>query len=381
MSVAPAAQTETGSRPPGPTGGLAGRGKAIKALVGVGGLIVVIAVVGTLFQALSLYDVPKLLSALLATLGGVLGAMGLFYFLNMLVESLPQRLSLGTIPYAFLLPAFGLLGAFLIFPTIQTVIFSFANDTSTEWVGFSNYREVLSDAGFLNAITNTLLWLIIVPTASVAIGLVVAVLADKLGATSEKIAKSVIFLPMAISMVGAATIWRFVYAFAPEGRTQIGLLNALWTTLGFDPVSWVQVSGFNLNDVLMMVILIWLQVGFSMVLLSAAIKSVPDETLEAARIDGATELQIFWQVVVPQIRGTMITVFITVLILVLKVFDIVYVMTAGNFDTNVISVLFVQQLFQFGEYGIASAIVVLLLLAVMPVVWYQIRHIRSEEAT
>jgi len=185
---------------------------------------------------------------------------------------------------------------------------------------------------------------------------------------------------MAISMVGAATIWRFIYAFAPEGRPQIGLLNAVWTWLGFDPVSWLQVTTFNLNDMLLMVILIWLQVGFAMVLLSAAIKGVPEETLEAARIDGANELKIFFQVVVPQIRGTMIAVFITVLIMVLKVFDIVYVTTAGNFETNVVAVAFVQQIFQFGENGRASAIVVLLLIAVLPALFWQIKQFREEEA-
>jgi alpha-glucoside transport system permease protein len=179
--------------------------------------------------------------------------------------------------------------------------------------------------------------------------------------------------------VGASTIWRFVYAYAPEGRPQIGLLNAMWTTLGFDPVSWLQTSAWNFNDLLLMVILIWLQAGFAMVLLSAAIKAVPEETLEAARIDGANELQIFFQVVVPQIRGTMIAVFITVLLLVLKVFDIVYVTTGGNFETNVIAVAFVQQIFQFGQAGYASAIVVILLVAVLPVLWYQVRLFREEE--
>jgi alpha-glucoside transport system permease protein len=372
---------ETGSPPePPPRTSSNGRsGSLPKALIGLGGMIVVIAVVGTLFQALTLYDVPKILQAVLATLAGVLGAAGLFYFLNMLVESLPQRLGLQLIPYAFLLPALGLLTAFLIYPTIQTIIYSFANSDSTEWVGLDNYEHVLTDPDFLNAITNTLLWLIIVPAATVVLGLIVAVLADKLSPTWEKISKSVIFLPMAISMVGASTIWRFVYAYAPEGRPQIGLLNAMWTTLGFDPVSWLQTSAWNFNDLLLMVILIWLQAGFAMVLLSAAIKAVPEETLEAARIDGANELQIFFQVVVPQIRGTMIAVFITVLLLVLKVFDIVYVTTGGNFETNVIAVAFVQQIFQFGQAGYASAIVVILLVAVLPVLWYQVRLFREEE--
>lgn len=375
---------DTREPPTGPAGaGTSSRAKASpqKAVIGVVGMVLTIAVVGTLFQALNIFDVPKLLQAVLATIGGVFGAMALFYFINMLVESLPLRLSLTVIPYAFLLPALGLLAAFLIYPTIQTIIYSFANRDSTEFVGLQNYQDVLTDPDFINAITNTLLWLVIVPTATVVIGLAVAVLADKLSPTWEKIAKSVIFLPMAISMVGAATIWRFVYAFAPEGRPQIGLLNALWTSLGFDPVSWLQTSEFNFNDMLLMVILIWLQAGFAMVLLSAAIKGVPDDTLEAARIDGANERKIFFQVVVPQIRGTIIAVFITVLLMVLKVFDIVYVMTNGNFETNVIAVAFVQQIFQFGQNGYAATIVVILLVAVLPALFWQVRHFREEEAS
>jgi alpha-glucoside transport system permease protein len=224
------------------------------------------------------------------------------------------------------------------------------------------------------------LWILIVPAVTVALGLMVAVLADKLSDRWEKTSKSVIFLPMAISFVGAATIWRFVYD-AKVGDAQIGLQNAIVTALGFDPVSWLQLDTFSVNDLLLMVILIWLQVGFSMVLLSAAIKSVPEETLEAARIDGASEMQTFFRVVVPQIRGTLITVFITVLILVMKVFDVVYVMTGGDFGTNVIGLEFFLQIFQFGNNGIAAAIVVLLMLAVIPVLIYQVRHFREEEAT
>jgi alpha-glucoside transport system permease protein len=315
-----------------------------------------------------------------AVIAGVGGAMLLFFFLNMMVEALPLKLSLKVMPYAFLLPAFGLLIAFLIYPTLQTITYSFANDDSTVWVGLSNYAELFTSPEFINTITNTLLWLAIVPTVTVILGLIVAVLADKLSPTWEKVAKSVIFLPMAISMVGAATIWRFVYAYAPEGRPQIGILNAFWTWVGFDPVSWLQTSTLNFNDMLLMVILIWLQAGFAMVLLSAAIKGVPEDTLEAARIDGANEVQIFFQVVIPQIRGTIIAVLVTVLLMVLKVFDIVYVITGGNFDTNVIAVEFVQQIFVFGENGLASAIVVILLLAVMPVLVWQIKHFREEEA-
>jgi alpha-glucoside transport system permease protein len=282
-------------------------------------------------------------------------------------------------PYAFLLPGVGLIGLMLLYPTVQTINFSFANADSDAYVGLENYADVFQDPEFLSSLGNNLLWLIIVPAVTVAIGVIVAVLADKLTPTSEKVSKSLIFLPMAISFVGAATIWRLVYQYDPPGDNQTGLFNGIWTALGGNPVAWLGVSTANLNDILLMVIVIWLQVGFAMILLSSAIKGVPEDTLEAARIDGANEFQIFRQVVIPQIRGTMITVYITVLILVLKIFDVVYVTTNGRDNTNVIANLFFQEIFRGGNNGVASAIVVILLIAVTPVLIYQVRHFRREE--
>ncbi len=267
---------------------------------------------------------------------GVGGAGVLFYFINMLVEGLPKRISEGTIPYAFLLPAMLLIGMVLIYPTVQTIHFSFADADSEAYVGLQNYVDVFKDPDFRESIVNNVLWLLVVPASCVAIGVVVAVLADKLRPTSEKVSKSFIFVPMAISFVGAAAIWTLIYAYDPPGDNQTGLLNAIWVGLGnvlgaaTEPVAWLSVSTFSLNDLMLMVIVIWMQAGFAMILLSSAIKGVPEETIEAARIDGANEFQIFRQVVIPQIRGTMITVFITVLIMVLKIFDIVYVTTNGR---------------------------------------------------
>ncbi len=206
-------------------------------------------------------------------------------------------------------------------------------------------------------------------------------LADKLSKRGEALSKGIIFLPMAISFVGASAIWKLVYAYDNPGSNQTGLLNAIWTGLfNAEPQTWLNNDSLHLNSFLMMVILVWLQVGFAMTLLSSAIKGVPEDTIEAARIDGATEWQIFWKVVLPQIKGTTITVFITVLILVLKVFDIVYVLTNGRFNSDVIANLFFITLFKGGDNGIASAIVVVLLLAVVPVLIYQVRHFRAEEA-
>ena len=326
------------------------------------------------------YADSKILIGLLALVVGLGGAYGFFYCLNMFVEGLPGRLSRGLMPYAFLAPAFALLGLMLLYPTVQTINYSFANRDATEYVGLENYRDVLGSDAFQSAIFNNVLWLIIVPALTVVFGVIVAVLADKLSTTGEKVSKSVIFLPMAISFVGASTIWLLVYAYDPDSEPATGLLNALWRGLGGDPQTWLQNSDGRLNSVLMMVILVWLQVGFAMILLSSAIKGVPEDTLEAARIDGASELQIFFRVVIPQIKGTIITVFITVVILVLKVFDIVYVLTDGRDKTQVIANLFFTELFRNSQSGRASAIVVILLIAVTPVLIYQVRHFRREES-
>ncbi len=322
----------------------------------------------------------RLLIGLLSLVIGVGGAAVFFYFLNMAIEGLPSGASQGLMPYAYLLPAFGLITLMLLYPTIQTINYSFANADSTAYVGLDNYREIFTSSDFRNSLFNNLLWLLVVPAVTVAFGVVVAVVADKLSARGEKISKSMIFLPMAISFVGASAIWSLVYAYDNPGADQTGLLNAVWTLLGGDPQTWLQIDTARLNSLLMMVILVWLQVGFAMILLSSAIKGVPEDTLEAARIDGASEWQIFWRVTIPQVKGTIITVFITVVILVLKVFDIVYVLTNGRANSNVIANLFYNELFARNQAGTASAIVVVLLLAVMPVLWYQVRHFRAEEA-
>jgi alpha-glucoside transport system permease protein len=322
----------------------------------------------------------RLINALLAIVGGVGAALLLYWILNKLVESLPGKWEERLKPWVFIGPAVAAIGLFLVYPAIRTFILSFANAQSTAWVGLENYTDLLGSEAFRQTLYNTLLWIAVVPAVTVALGLGVAVLADRLGPRSEKLSKSIIFLPMAISGVGQATIWRFIYEARPEGEPQIGLQNAVWTALGFDPVAWLQVDTLHFNSFLLMIILIWAQVGFSMVLLSAAVKGVPVDTLEAARIDGANERQIFFRVIIPQIWATVITVFITVLISVMKIFDVVYVMTNGNFNTDVIAVNFFNELFRNGNNGRASAIVVMLMIAVLPVIIYQVRHFRAEEA-
>ena len=358
------------------------RARPRKIIIGLVGMAVVIWALANLFLAFGYYPERfgnKIVIALLAIVAGVAGAALLFWFLNMFVEGLPERLTQGVIPYAFLIPGLLFVALMLIYPTFQSINYSFANSDSTAYVGLQNYRTIFSDSEFWNAIINNILWLIIVPAFVVAFGVVVAVLSDKLSASGEKFAKSLIFLPMAISAVSASAIWLLVYAYNNPGQAQTGLLNAIWVALGGEPQAWLQIETAKLNSILLMVILIWLQAGFAMVLLSSAIKGVPEDTLEAARIDGASEWQIFWRVVIPQIMGTIITVFVTVFITVLKVFDIVYVTTNGAYNTNVIANLFFNKLFGASEAGQASAIVVVLLVAVIPLIWFQIRHFRSEE--
>jgi alpha-glucoside transport system permease protein len=322
----------------------------------------------------------KIVNSLIAVIGGVLGAIVLYWLLNKLAELLPGKWEDRVKPYLFLLPALAVITLYLIYPTIQTFVYSFANRTSTEFVGTSNYTELLSSKAFQNTLFNTFLWILIVPLVVIALGLLIATLADKLSARGEKTAKTFIFLPLAIGGVSAAAIWRFVYAVRPPGQNQIGLLNGIVTAFGGDPVNWLQLSTLRFNSFLLMVIVMWLQAGFAMVLLSAAIKGVPVETLEAARLDGAGEGAIFFRIVIPQIRTTLITVFITVLITVLKAFDIVYVMTNGNFNTNVIAVDFFNQLFTNRNNGYAAAIVVMLLIIMIPILVFQIRQFRAEEA-
>ena len=374
----------TTSAHPAPDGGPAPQRPASPVKIGLGlvGAGLVIWAMMNIFLAFAFYPEKfgsKIVIGLLAIVIGVGGAALFFYFLNMFVEGLPGRVSDVVIPYAFLVPGLGLIVLMLVYPAVQTINYSFANSESTAYVGFDNYVAIFKDPEFRQSIFNNVLWLIIVPAVTVALGVVVAVLSDKLSQRGEKVAKAIIFLPMAISFVGASAIWSLVYFYNNPGQTQIGLLNAIWTALGGDPQTWLRNSDFRLNSILMMVILIWLQVGFAMILLSSAIKGVPEDTLEAARIDGATELQIFTQVIIPQIKGTIITVFITVVILVLKVFDIVYVLTNGAAKSNVIANLFFNELFANDQAGRASAIVVILLLAVLPILVYQVRHFRQEE--
>jgi alpha-glucoside transport system permease protein len=251
---------------------------------------------------------------------------------------------------------------------------------SGQFVGLGNYVAVFTERPMLEALRNNVLfWIGIATPLTVISGLLIAVLADR--SSFEKFAKSMIFMPMAISFVGASVIWNFVYEVKPPDASQIGLLNAIIVALGGQPHGWTNyVAIAPWNNLFLVVIVLWLQTGFAMVIFSAAIKGIPDELLEAARIDGATEIQIFFRIMVPSIMGTIITVTTTIIIFTLKIFDVVWVMTGAQFGTDVIATQFYRQSFINRNSGYGSAIAIVLLVAVIPVIIYNLRQVREEEA-
>ncbi|MDP9468393.1 MAG: sugar ABC transporter permease [Chloroflexota bacterium] len=320
---------------------------------------------------------PKPAIMVFAVVWGVGGLVLVYTLSNWVVEQLPGRAVELLLPVVFIGPAVIFLGYFLVLPAIRTVASSFFDSNGIEFVGLANYVAVFTQRVTQVALRNNLLWLAFGATMSVLMGLVIAALADR--SRFEVIAKSIIFMPVAISLVGAGVIWRFLYAVKAPGDPQIGLLNAIWTGLGNEPVGWLA-SNQPWNNLFLIVVVVWLQTGFAMVLLSAAIKGVPADLLDAARVDGATEIQTFVRVVVPTILPTIITVTTTIVIFTLKIFDIVVVMTSGNFGTGVIATEFYQQFFTNRDFGLGSAIAVVLLLLVLPVMVYNLRRFRQQQA-
>ena len=314
---------------------------------------------------------------LVAIVAGAGGVFALFWGMDRAVSWLPARHREGVRPYVYIGPAMVVLAVFMIYPVITTVLLSLKDANGQDFVGIDNYRFVFTDESMLRSIRNTAGWIVFVPAVAVTIGLAFAALADRLR-RGEAVAKSLIFLPMAISFVGAAVTWRLIYSYRPAGfGTNIGLLNGIMSGLGNDPVPWLSEQPWN--NLLLMVIMVWMQTGFAMVVLSAAIKSIPDEIIEAARIDGASEMQVFRRITIPSILPTIVVVTTYMVINALKVFDIVFVMTNGAFKTSVIALDFYNAMFRARDAGIASAIVVILLIAVLPVLIYQVRHFREEE--
>jgi alpha-glucoside transport system permease protein len=300
----------------------------------------------------------------------------------------PEIMKQGRIaPWLYIAPALLIMTAFIVYPGINTFLLSFKNADATQsaatacvegetcWGVLENYRYALTTPKMLNAFRNNLLWVILMVGGTVGMGLLIAVLADRV--KYEALAKAIIFMPMAISFVGAGIIWKFVYAYG-TGQVQIGLLNGIVTALGGDPVSWL--SEPAVNNYALILVGVWMWTGFCMTILSAALKGVPTEILEAARVDGATEWSVFWKIMVPIIKPTIAVVITTMVINVLKIFDIVYVMTGGNYGTEVIANRMYGEMYISHQSGRSAAIAVILILLTIPFMIWNVRRFREQEA-
>jgi alpha-glucoside transport system permease protein len=330
----------------------------------------------------------QLMYALFTVVLGVGGCLGYFWGANFLLDAaLPAnarnddqavrnlKLQSAIRPWLFLGPALILLTVYLIYPVFQTIWLSFHDKAGDSFVGTDNYAWAVRDSQFRQSIFNNFLWLLVVPAACTFFGLVIAVLTDRIW--WGNIARSLIFLPLAISFVGASVIWKFVYDYRGEGQDQIGLLNAIVTWLGGSPQVWISLPFWN--NFFLMVILIWIQTGFATVILGAALRGVPEDTLEAAVIDGAGPFKIFWRIMVPQIMSTIVVVWTTITVLVLKVFDIVLTMTNGQWDTQVLANLMFDWMFRGGgDFGRGAAIAIVIMVAVLPIMVWNIRQAKAD---
>lgn len=330
----------------------------------------------------------QLLSALITIVIGVGGALVYFFGSNFILDrifpanvsdlaraSRNMRIASMVRPWLFLGPALLSLGVYLVYPLFASISYSFHGRDGSTFVGLDNYRWLLSDREFRESIFNNILWLIVVPTFATLFGLIIAALTDRIW--WGNIAKSLIFMPMAISFVGASVIWKFVYDYRDAGTAQIGLLNAIVVYFGGNPQVWISLPFWN--NFFLMVILIWIQTGFAMVLLSAALRGISEETIEAAVIDGANPWQIFIKIKVPQIWGTIAVVWTTITILVLKVFDIVLAMTNGQWQSQVLANLMFDWMFRGGgDFGRGAVIAVVIMVMVVPIMIWNIRNARRE---
>ena len=320
---------------------------------------------------------PRLLTAVIVVVGvpGVL--VGYVLAAEFLLRYVPGRFQRRIRPWLWMLPALGFLIVFLVYPTVITVIRSFQNKLGTGFVGLDNYAWFFSDPAQLDALKNSLIWLVVLTGLTVGLGLLIAVVVDRV--RYESIAKTVIFLPLAISAVAASVIWAFMFYWVPPGNPQVGTLNGLFQVFGAGPFAFMQIDTLSLNVILMVIVMAWMWTGFAMVILSAAYKGISPELLEAARVDGANEWQVFRGIVWPLLLPTVAVISTTMIITALKAFDLVYVMTSGNFTTQTIAFSMIQQL-SFGNLSRAAAVAVVLLLAIIPVMALNIRRFQAQEA-
>ncbi|MGH2378253.1 MAG: carbohydrate ABC transporter permease [Candidatus Limnocylindria bacterium] len=290
---------------------------------------------------------------------------------------LPERSRPRFRPWLWILPALLFVSGYLVIPSLITIWLSVFDARSAEFVGIGNYLQLAASDPFWTAVRNNVLWVFFFTGAAIVFGLIFALLADRV--RYESAAKSLVFLPMAISFVAASVIWKFIFDFQPAGFTQTGLLNAVMTTLtAIEPLAWLTNAPWN--TFLLILIGVWVWTGFAMIVLSAALKGVPGELLEAARVDGANELQVFRRIVLPLLAPTIAVIATTLAIFALKAFDIIYVTTSGNFETEVLAFLMYDELFTASHAGRSSAIAVILLLVVIPVLIVNVRRLRFERA-
>ena len=331
---------------------------------------------------------PALLG-LITIVVGVSGCIGYFYGANLLMDKVllpPSGPNAGRNinranmirPWIFLFPAILALGLYLAYPVVATLILSFQERLpggARGWVGLENYSKMFGEPKFAEAMKNNVLWLVVVPAAATGFGLLSAQLTDRL--SWGNIAKSIIFMPMAISFVGAAVIFKLIYEARPEDVAQIGVLNHLYMVFGgAEPQQWLTIPFWN--SFFLMAVLIWIQTGFAMVILSAALRGVPEETVEAAVIDGATPFQIFFRIKIPQIMGTIVVVWTTITIATLKVFDIVFAMTNGQWETQVLANYMYDKLFRANDWGMGSAAAMIIMLLVTPILVWNVHNARKE---
>jgi alpha-glucoside transport system permease protein len=314
----------------------------------------------------------RLVAAAFVVVAVPLVLVGYILLVEALLRRVPRRWARGARPWLWLAPALAFLGVFLVYPTIATVIRSFLNRKGDAFIGLDNYQWFFSQNDTLIALRNNALWVVLLPLLVVGIGLIVAVLVDRV--RYESTVKTIVFLPLAISFVAASVIWKFMYDLDPK----VGTLNAIATVGGGNPVAWLVTQPWN--NVFLVIVGVWLLTGFAMVILSSGLKGISVELLEAARVDGANELAVFRRIVFPLLLPTIAVVATTIIIYALKTFDVVYTMTNGNFDTNVIANVMFQQLFNNTQPGRAAAIAVILFAAIVPVMYINIRRFREQEA-
>lgn len=281
-------------------------------------------------------------------------------------------------PWLFLFPALFALGLYLAYPVFETLRLSLTERIpggGYKWVGLDNYAQMAKEPKFWEAMQNNMLWLLVVPAMSTVFGLLAAQLTDRI--SWGNVAKSLIFMPMAISFVGASVIWKLVYDTRPAEQDQVGVFNAIYMAFGgTEPQTWLTIPIWN--SFFLMLVLVWIQTGFAMVILSAALRGIPEETVEAAIVDGASPFQIFFRIKVPQIKNTILVVWTTITITVLKVFDIVFAMTNGQWETQVLANYMYDKLFRANDWGVGSASAMVIMLLVMPILVWNVRNARNE---